>query len=179
MNKKLQVCYSSQGLNNEQFNNRTGLDHLNTKLFHYSDQHCVSFKNDQGIFLVIVDHGGAHQCSDLPHCSQSPDVHRVSWWNCQMLGHWIWGQHPRVQGTQALGYLHEVWARSMYVQTILVLVLVWNVLFNKVSNCFPKQAVWIFYAVQLSFDYRTSNCRKHLITELLKQWGSKIQTFLL
>ena len=39
---KLLVCYSSHGLTNQLFNYQTGLDHLNTKVVHYSDPHSTS-----------------------------------------------------------------------------------------------------------------------------------------
>ena len=35
------VCYSSHDLNNGPFIDSTCLDHLNTKLVHYSDPHCT------------------------------------------------------------------------------------------------------------------------------------------
>ena len=41
LNKELLVRYSGHGLNNKPFNERTNLDHLNTKLVCYSDPHCI------------------------------------------------------------------------------------------------------------------------------------------
>ena len=41
---KLLVRYSSHDLNNEPFNERTVLEHLNTELVGYSDPHWISYE---------------------------------------------------------------------------------------------------------------------------------------
>ena len=41
LNTKILVRYSGYGLNNEPLDERTILDHLNTKLVCYSDPHCI------------------------------------------------------------------------------------------------------------------------------------------
>ena len=47
LNNDLFVRYSGHGLNNEPFDERTVLDHLNTKLVRYSDPHCTVGKDAQ------------------------------------------------------------------------------------------------------------------------------------
>ena len=55
LNNELLVRYSGHGLNNEPFDERTVLDHSNTKLVRYSGPHCIKvhYKIDLNVFIPL------------------------------------------------------------------------------------------------------------------------------
>ena len=67
-NNKLLIRYSSHDLNNEPFKEQSVLDHLNTKLVHYSDPHCSLFSIRSCVSLKLgspnVPLAGAPPCSE-------------------------------------------------------------------------------------------------------------------
>ena len=53
LNNKPLVRHSSHDLNDEPFNDQTGLDHSNTKLIHYSDPDCFIFQNVPYVIRIL------------------------------------------------------------------------------------------------------------------------------